>query len=314
MMCLGWYHGLLYPTIQNDGHAVGDVHEEQPDTNTEDSSSTLVESRKSSDNDWDMKSGIKRLLTHPKRTRMYRSIVFKFRQLRRSFTPPNTATPKIYHPLFHPSLPQPARLALLTLYDATLIALVAIHIYIYISSIDPGLAFCDTYQGLPTLFSLHERGQSARLRKSEPSVVLELTMKEKCQRLNWTIHGAGGVAGVVAANLAVLHLAAMLCRFCECAILAWEQRTVEREKKYVIEWQDPRVLPRDVDIHARVTHAAMSLDVPGRLTRISEEEVSVGGSIRRRTDKSVGNQSSRTMEREGEEGRLEGMLLECLVP
>ncbi|KAF2822368.1 hypothetical protein CC86DRAFT_300888 [Ophiobolus disseminans] len=79
-------------------------------------------------------------------------------------------------------------------------------------------------------------------------------------------------------------------------------------------WQNP---PRDIEIHTRGTRKHNETPTTtGRLTKISEEEISTGGEVvrRRHASKSASGESGRFKSKSGGSGGLEDVLLECLVP
>jgi hypothetical protein len=230
----------------------------------------------------------------------------------------NQPVPRTRHSILHPSLPRPVRHLIFSIYDVVTILVLTLHIYVFLSSITSLMAFCTT-QAIVTypdwaLPPIEDCPHSSDLNKTEHCRVL--SMQERCERLNWNIHGAGGFSSAVAAVLAGIHVAALLCRvgeMCYTWIMLmkakWKERNSEK-RETTWDWHDS---PRDIDIHTR---GVASSTKEGRLTMISEEECTTGGKIRRRkeADGSDGNGNEQSKTSSGASGNLGDVLLACLVP
>lgn len=135
-----------------------------------------------------------------------------------------------------------------------------------------------------------------------------LNLEARCARLNWFIHIAGGFASALAATLAVVHISVVVLRLYEL-VLRFINGQKEKKGSVELDWQHA---PRDVDIHTRTAPTVRA--TTSRLSRISEEEYSIGGGVVRRRHTIQSKGSTRWVGREEGKGRLEGVLLECLVP
>jgi hypothetical protein len=172
------------------------------------------------------------------------------------------------------------------------------HIYIYTANIYPSLAFC--YEHDYPLW--HFRPNS-------------LTLQQRCKRINWSIHSAGGCSATGAMVLAVWHFCALLSRL--WGVL--DKRSVDRlsngrfrglktklqaRRKRdadtgvdMLDWQH---LPKDVDVRSRSTRRSARSgaltgmdDIPKRLPTVSQEELEIGmRRKRRREEKDDGSSSS----------------------
>jgi hypothetical protein len=196
---------------------------------------------------------------------------------------------------------------LLIAYDSTLTVVMVLHIYNFFHLIRPRETFCYTVHGLGG--ANHPRPPNQSPTEADPKVKLVIA---RCKWINANITSAGGFASAVAALLAAAHVAALVCRLLEpCFIWVTSlQSKIGKKGAYVeqdadTEWE---CSPRHVDIHGR--HAPAS-GGPGRLTQISEEEYDAGGVARRRHYKSKSGESGMS---KASSGKLENVLLECLVP
>jgi hypothetical protein len=228
------------------------------------------------------------------------------------------ATPSTYHPLLHPTITPSLRYILLSIYDTTITIIMILHIFIFCSLIAPLMAFCYTraVAFYPDWALPRVEGCSESLDPEKPANCRIINMRERCERMNWNIHGAGGFSSAVAAILASVHVAALLCRTVEMCVIwyvmAKGKVKAKRRKRENMEserdWEKP---PRDVDIHTRDT----AKTGPGRLTIVSEEEHDTGRNVTQRQKK---NRNTTEIEQSttgsGALGTLGDILLECLVP
>ncbi|KAH7067153.1 hypothetical protein FB567DRAFT_257590 [Paraphoma chrysanthemicola] len=204
---------------------------------------------------------------------------------------------------------------MLFLFDTLLSLIAALYILDFIVTIHSNTALCKASKtrDIPiwSLQLAHQREQEEAEIHTEKFITL--SAQERCLRLTGTILIAGGFACGVAAILATLHLASILCRFCEAFYIWLLRRRLKSEVAEHIEpratdpdWRNP---PRDIDIHTRTAREG------GLLTGISEEEQNTGGVLRRRkqanatrSNGSVKSKTSSALE------KIEDVLLECLVP
>jgi len=230
-------------------------------------------------------------------------------------TPPRLSrnTPITYHPLLHPNLPNLHRALLLSIYDSFLILILVLHIYYYITSIDPARDLCKS--SLVSAATYNRYKELGYAKQPVDTHLAELDFKQRCARLNRFIHIAGGVSSALAAMLAFVHITTLILRACEIPSIyivdILNGASVFQECAY-----DYRNPPRDVDVQRRVLRASTSpCAATGRLSRISEEEWSMGGgTVRRRHTMRTGGSERWVGEGDGEarEG-LEGVFLECLL-
>jgi hypothetical protein len=219
-------------------------------------------------------------------------------------SPPTT--PPTYHPLLRPTLDPLLQYLLLSVYDAILITVLILHIFIFFSLISPLLTFCHSYGTLmyPDYRLSEIKGCIDSLDPDKPAPCPKMGMRERCERMNWNIHGAGGFSGAVAGILAAVHLVAILCRVVEMGIV-WYELARGRMKMKAERESVGREAPRDVDIHAR----GRAKKGPGRLTIISEEEHGTGGECTQRkddNDKDSESRQSKTSSRMSVLGALKG--------
>jgi hypothetical protein len=182
----------------------------------------------------------------------------------------------------------------LLLYNALLVVVLTLHIRTFVNLLVPSMAFCYTskvvaYSGNDIFSAL------------EPSKEYVPSMQERCQRYNWNFAAAGWSSSAMAGLLAMAHAAAILCSLAELCI-AWTARIKQQWNSRVAKTQAAKdtwsSLPRDVDIHSRDA---------SRLTMISEEEHKTG-TVKRGEDESRNSGGSVSS------GRVEEVLLECLLP
>jgi hypothetical protein len=209
--------------------------------------------------------------------------------LKSSFLLPHT-----YHLLLYHTYTPLARHIFPTLWDAIVLLTLASHIYMYTSNIAPGLAFCEhhnypLWHFVPT---------------SNP-----LTLPQRCKRINWSIHSAGGCSATGAVVLAVWHICALAARFWSVVNeksarrlrggISRRWKDILRERRDgdagpgvgMLDWQCP---PRDVDVRSRSTMRKSNRsgtqigtqtgmeDVERRGDTVGQEEMAVGMAGRRR--------------------------------
>jgi hypothetical protein len=212
-------------------------------------------------------------------------------------------TPRSYHAILQPEIPPSVQLILLTLYDAVLILVLALHIYSFVDLIAPRKDFCYTHDNAAYPYWKPRRADLI----SSGARQLGHDLGAQCRWYNPSITAAGGCASVVAGLLAATHVAAMTCRLlepCYVCIAAMQLKKEDKSKATVRQDADTEwdCSVRSIDIHRR---GVASSAKTGRLTQISEEEHDAGGVAEGRR----GAQS-----KSGESGKLEDVLLECLVP
>lgn len=218
-------------------------------------------------------------------------------------------TPRTCHPFLHRNVPSEYGFLLLIAYDLLLVCILAAHACSYMINIHSVKLLCDPDSPLlnnETFERYKERGFVTQPLEKDLEV---LDFKQRCNRLNWFIHIAGGFASALAVILAYMHLATLSLRVCELGLEHVDRKQDQTAGKEDAAWQHA---PRDIDIH---TCAALARATEGRLSRISEEEHSTGGgAVRRRHTTRTGG-SARWVSREEADGqrRLEGVLLECLL-
>jgi hypothetical protein len=219
---------------------------------------------------------------------------------------PGRTTPRSFHPLLQPVILPSVRTVLLILYDAILIAVLALHIYSFLHLINRRVRLC--------YINLDGKNEP---RAADPPIAGTNKVDDKmiagCQWLNASITSAGGVASAVAAILAATHVAALVCRlYAACSVWYTALKSKIQSKNRASPKQDAEpewhCSPRHVDIQTRYVPAS---GTAGRLTQISEEEHDAGGVARRRHHRSKSGQSGTS---KASSTKLENVLLECLVP
>lgn len=207
------------------------------------------------------------------------------------------------------------------------ITLLSLHIFSYFSNITPSIAFCSTPGVLhyPN-WAFHHHSTDWRKGSERPP---QLSMKARCERINWNIHVAGGFSAAVAAILATLHACAVGLRVWHCLTRAWRKHSPQirtfdmgsREVDEEAELEDWHYPPRDVDINIGPQPPPTDRSNPpqtqpaSRPATISEEERRTGAirQQRRRLSKSKSS-SARARLVALEEAKWAEALLECLVP
>jgi hypothetical protein len=205
---------------------------------------------------------------------------------------------------------------LLSSYDIIIIIIMILHIFIFYSLITPLMAFCYTraVTVYPDWALPKVQGCSDSLNPHKPVNCRVVSMRERCERMNWNIHGAGGFSSAIAAILASVHVAALLCRLVEVCFIWYEtakEKTEEKreeKKKREAKWE---ACPRDIDIYTR----GATKTGPGRLTIVSEEEHDTGGDVTQRRGNHGDTRGSEQSIMSSEASvTLIDVLLECLVP
>ncbi|KAG9193038.1 hypothetical protein G6011_03073 [Alternaria panax] len=110
-------------------------------------------------------------------------------------SPLSSPSPHTYHPFLHPTFTSVTRHILLALWDTIMLLTLTSHIYIYAANIRPGLAFCSKHD-----YPLWH------------SKVDLFTLPQRCARVNWNIHSAGGCSATGAVALALWHFCALVGR------------------------------------------------------------------------------------------------------
>jgi len=315
-LCLAWYQELLYPKAKK-GVDASNAEETRQDATRKQSANGQNKQQQPTENDRKGTSALARRLKHSTFTSACRSARTLVPRNKDKSTPQQPRTPLTYHPLLHPVLPSAARHVFLSCYDTLLILVFALHIYTYIITIQPSMAECDrpSYKDYPT----DKLTPTRNVPRATVIFQSSLSMRDRCLRLNWNIHIAGGFASALAALLAATHIVTLMCRLCEGCYLLLERIGCKMEWRIngtvhgVREpsWQHP---PRDIGIHARNSHEETR--ATGRLTRISEEEINTGGEVTRRRQASNSNssESETSKSRSSDSGRAEHALLEFLLP
>jgi hypothetical protein len=203
----------------------------------------------------------------------------------------------------------------LAFYDTLLALVLALYMFDFVATIDSNMALCDApkTRNIPTWSLLLAQQNEEAAGHSEPDDFLTLSAHERCLRLIGTVLIAGGFASGVGAILGVLHFGSVLCRAFEACYVWFVSRKRKATTRESIELQesgtDWHTPPRDVDIHTRAAREG------GHLTGISEEEQSTGGGLRRRRRVNSSNSSGSAQSTTSSAmGKLENVLLECLVP
>jgi hypothetical protein len=221
---------------------------------------------------------------------------------------PARTTPRSYHPFLQPVIAPSVQTLLLIVYDAILIVVMVLHIHYFFQLIRPREMFCYTPRGLGG--ANHPRPPNQSPTEADPKVKPVIA---RCKWINANITSAGGFASAVAALLAATHVATLVCRLLESCFI-WVtalQSKIGKKDSASVEQDtetEQQCSSRHVDIHGR--HAPTS-ENPGRLTQISEEEYDAGGVTRRQHYKSKSGESGMS---KANSGKLEDVLLECLVP
>jgi len=207
-----------------------------------------------------------------------------------STSSPSSPSQHTYHPFLHPAYKPLAHNLLLSLWDTIMFLTLASHIYVYVSNIKPGLAFCIGRFHYPLWHYIF-------LQKG-------LSFQDRCNRVNWGIHSAGGISATGAMLLALWHVCALVCRFWggvgEGSIRRMKSKMKGRKHRGggegigMADWQYP---PRDVDIRSRSslrrsvrsgTQSGTQADAEGGERRegtLGREEMGVGITQRRRMRK-----------------------------
>ncbi|KAL5117151.1 hypothetical protein ACEQ8H_004976 [Pleosporales sp. CAS-2024a] len=211
---------------------------------------------------------------------------------------------RMHHILPRRVMPAPGRLGLMLFYNAFLVLILASYNYTYRKLQPPSMNFCNKVE----VVSFSESGLHELDKANPPNGSHAPSMVERCHKYNWNIIAAGGFSSTVAAMLATVHVAALVCKLVEMCS-PWVRRGVERGTrnrlgKYHGQGHET-VTPRDVEIHGRGT--AIS-DRTGRLTALSAEEYDTGAGVASRRR---GAKRSKTSSRKS---RSEEILLSCLVP
>jgi hypothetical protein len=203
------------------------------------------------------------------------------------------------YPLLHATYTPLTRHIFLTLWDAIVLLTLASHIYMYTSDIAPGLDFCNhnnypLWHFVPT---------------SNP-----LTLPQRCKRINWSIHSAGGCSATGAVVLAVLHFCALAARFWSVVdeklarrlrggiSRRWKSRLRERRDGHVgqgvrmLDWQYP---PRDVDVRSRSTMRKSNRSGTQTGTQTGMDDVERKGGTFGQDEMAVGMAGRRRRRREG---------------
>jgi hypothetical protein len=202
--------------------------------------------------------------------------------------------------------------------DISIMAVLTLHVYTFLSLIDPSLTIC--WSDAVAVFPTSDLANIA-FEDSPPSTIFSL--RQRCERYYFNFIVAGCFSSAVAALLVAMHFASLLCRIVEMVYMVKarlkrkaNQDTIQQDQDREAEWH---AQPRDIDIHVRgqaPSSVQAPSEKPGRLTAISEEEQSIGGTLMRRrrpgTSSSGGSGISRVDF--AVQGRREEGFLECLVP
>jgi hypothetical protein len=194
-----------------------------------------------------------------------------------------------------------------------MILFLALHISTFINLIEPTLVICNTDE-----VALFPISNLPGISFTDLAPHRNFSMRERCERYNLNFTIAGGFSSTVAALLVATHLASLLCRFAEMvhvlqARIKQTRARHEMTREQAEEAKEWHVQPRDIDIHVR---GQAPSGRPGRLTVISEEEQSIGGTLmrRRRADDSRSGENEIFKTDFGAQRRREEGFLECLVP
>jgi hypothetical protein len=219
-----------------------------------------------------------------------------------SDAPPRSPTPSLrqhtYHPFLHPAYTTLSHHILLTLWDIIMLLALASYIYVYISNILPGLAFCTIHKYDFAVFSFTPTNNP-------------FSMSERCKRINWGIHSAGGCAATGATFLALWHFCALVFRLWSVVnktlghrlkgrrLGRWKDRLRARRGKKpeegidMLDWQYP---PRDVDVRSRSTMRRSARSETQTGTQTGAEDVERRGSA-------LGQEMGTSMTRRKRRGR-----------
>jgi hypothetical protein len=201
--------------------------------------------------------------------------------------------------------PAASTAVLLILYDAILIAVLALHIYSFLHLINRRVRFCHTKFDGKNKLRAADPPSTERDKADDETIA-------GCQWFNASITSAGGVASAVAAILATTHVVALVCRLHAACSVCYTAFKPKMQSNRASPKQDAEpewhCSPRHVDIQTRYFPAS---GTAGRLTQMSEEEYDAGGVARRRHHRSKSGQSGTS---KTSSTKLENVLLECLVP
>jgi hypothetical protein len=312
---LAWYRELLHPSAEVEKKGMSETEIKHGDERV--TSFNKMEQRHSTDSATTQESQTAHSSWPPKLIVWYhtlRSFLIQqhtnWRQVEDDFL---LTTPPTYHPLLRPTLSPKLHYLLLSIYDTILIIVLTLHIFVFFSLMFPLIAFCRTSDTL-----MYPDSNLAKIKgcidSLDPDKAVDcppMGMQERCERMNWNIHGAGGFSGAVAAILAGVHLVAILCRISEMGVVWLELIKMGMKKRRVERDSVAQEAPRDVDIHTR----GRAKKGTGRLTIISEEERDTGGEGTQKKDESENNsESQQSKTSSGVSGTLGDVLLECLVP
>ena len=238
-------------------------------------------------------------------------------------SPPCPLDPHTYHPLLRPTYTSLTRHILLAVWDVIVLLTVTLHVYTYAANIRPSFAFCDEHDY--PLWHFYD----------QPA-----TLQQRCTRINWRIHSAGGCSATGAVILALWHFCALMSRLWavldERVLRRLEDKTLEKFKSKLrarrkrdndvdvgmAGWQCP---PRDVDVRSRSARrsvesgALTGTEVTSRhLPTVSQEELGIGLGRRRKGGRERNNDTSSNGGKDKDMGsskwswRSEGFV-ECLV-
>ncbi|KAF1846078.1 uncharacterized protein K460DRAFT_119734 [Cucurbitaria berberidis CBS 394.84] len=330
LLCVGYYHGQLNTTkkatdraqrLQNLSEDIADGKKERDDNDRREASTShsVREVQGSSIDAADIRTQIPPHNDH--------SETFSSGNQNATSSPPPPTKPHTYHPLLSNHLTPTERLILQTIWDTMMITILSLHIFSFFSNIAPSRAFCYTPAALQYPdWAFHD--SALDWKKGKEARPPQLGMKERCERINWSLHSAGGFSSAGAAVLAALHLVALVCRVGEHMRLRLERWMMDTKLQQNAEVGRGRgqsesdkwgqQTPRDIDIHARGIHdhiPSESHTTTDQPTTLSEEEQNTG--LRQRKRPAL-------EERTGENGlsKLDALeqsmwsaaLLECLLP
>ncbi|CAO2649699.1 Nn.00g009910.m01.CDS01 [Neocucurbitaria sp. VM-36] len=238
--------------------------------------------------------------------------------------PPPPTKSRTNHSLLSRQLTPTEHMLLSTIWDALMITILSLHIFSFFTNIAPSLAFCYTPAALnyPN-WAFHDTDTNWRNSTERPP---KLGMKERCERINWSIHSSGGFSTAGAAVLAALHFLASLWRVGGAARpwvrRRWADSISEHSQdgerggvKWALDRRDDHI-SGDMDVVDPRASADYS-QASGHATSISEEEQNTGLKQRRKASSSSEHRNGT-----GEKTRtgptdpcmwIEA-LLECLLP
>lgn len=330
LLCIGWYSNQLYPDVR--------YKDEERQQNRRvmlinffGKITACVQKRfRRNRNDGQASATETKRSTHDT-TRQTTTESEPSKRTRKTNSQPASDYPPTYHPLLRSDFSTLQRLVLLTLWDVIMILTLSSHIYIFLKNIKPSLEKCHNPILADTL--------------SPRSISPLLNSKDKCHRLNWRIHSAGGCSAGGAAILGALHLFTLMLRFYEYAKLnrpldlrkrASDRLKRSRKRKEPSSssdeehWRNP---PRDIDVRSRIpprqdgfssslspsiqVYSLPSMTVmptTRHQATISQEELNAGvlqrGSVRTRRSQ---QQDSDVADHQSEHSRWEA-LLDMLIP